>query len=271
MAARVAARLGTGLSAHCTDLKIARNLLVQTVPGFGGHLMANIVCPECRPQMATVTAGIFKPRSTASSPAEVVKEQVEIPATVRSARVLDHRKRSCSAADSLASARMVVAGGYGVGSKENWALVEDLAAELHAAVGATRPPVDEGWASVDQMIGASGKVIAPDLYVAVGVSGMMHHSVGIRGSKVIVAVNADAKAPIFGLADYGIVGDAGDFMRALLHQLKTGEGLAPGIKPPEHTKTADQFKASLRALRQFFDLLTQVNVEIADTVVSVRP
>jgi 4-hydroxybutyryl-CoA dehydratase/vinylacetyl-CoA-Delta-isomerase len=178
-----------------------------------------------------------------------VKEQVEIPATVRSARVLDHRKRSCSAADSLASARMVVAGGYGVGSKENWALVEDLAAELHAAVGATRPPVDEGWASVDQMIGASGKVIAPDLYVAVGVSGMMHHSVGIRGSKVIVAVNADAKAPIFGLADYGIVGDAGDFMRALLHQLKTGEGLAPGIKPPEHTKTADQFKASLRALR----------------------
>jgi hypothetical protein len=116
-------------------------------------------------------------------------------------------------------------------------------------VGATRPPVDEGWARTEQMIGASGKFIAPKLYVAVGVSGMMHHAVGIRGSKVIVAINADPRAPIFALADYGIVGDAGDIMRALIHQLKTGEGAAPGIEPPEHTKTPEQFKASLRALR----------------------
>jgi 4-hydroxybutyryl-CoA dehydratase/vinylacetyl-CoA-Delta-isomerase len=142
-----------------------------------------------------------------------------------------------------------VAGGFGVGSKDGWALVEQLAAELHGAVGATRPPVDEGWASAAQMIGASGKIIAPKLYVAVGISGMMHHSVGIRGSKIIVAINADAKAPIFGLADYAVVGDAGEVMRALIQQLKTGEALAPAIKPPEHTRTADQFKASLRALR----------------------
>jgi len=249
LAARVAARLGTGLSAHCTDLKIERNLLVQTVPGFGGHLMANIVCPERRPQMATVTAGIFRPLGEPCAPAEVINEQVEIPASVRSARVLDHRRRTAPGADSLASAETVVAGGFGVGSKDGWALVEQLAAELHGAVGATRPPVDEGWASAAQMIGASGKIIAPTLYVAVGISGMMHHSVGIRGSKIIVAINADAKAPIFGLADYAVVGDAGEVMRALIQQLKTGEALAPAIKPPGHTRTADQFKASLRALR----------------------
>jgi 4-hydroxybutyryl-CoA dehydratase/vinylacetyl-CoA-Delta-isomerase len=249
LAARVAARLGTGLSAHCTDLKIERNLLVQTVPGFGGHLMANIVCPERRPQMATVTAGIFRPLGDPCAPAEVINEQVEIPANVRSARVLDHRRRTAPGTDSLASAETVVAGGFGVGSKDGWALVEQLAAELHGAVGATRPPVDEGWASAAQMIGASGKIIAPNLYVAVGISGMMHHSVGIRGSKIIVAINADAKAPIFGLADYAVVGDAGEVMRALIQQLKTGEALAPAIKPPEHTRTADQFKASLRALR----------------------
>ena len=249
LAARVAARLGTGLSAHCTDLRTERNLLVQTVPGFGGHLMANIVCPERRPQMATITAGVFKPLDQPVPPAEIVRECVEIPAGLRSARVLERRKREAAGADSLVSAQTVVAGGFGVGSKEGWTLVEQLAGVLRAAVGATRPAVDEGWATADRMIGASGKFIAPKLYVAVGISGMMHHAVGIRGSKVIVAINADAKAPIFALADYGIVGDAGDVMRALIHQLTTGEGLAAGIRPPDHTRTSDQFKASLRALK----------------------
>ncbi len=249
LAARVAARLGTGLSAHCTDLKIEHGLLVQTVPGFGGHLMANIVCPASRPQMATVTAGIFAPLAKPAPPAEVVTECVDIPASVRRARVLDRRRQPASTGDSLATAETVVAGGFGVGSKEGWALVEALATELHGAVGATRPPVDEGWASPGQMIGASGKFIAPALYVAVGISGMMHHAVGIRGSKVIVAINSDPKAPIFGMADYGIVGDAVDVMRAIVHQLTTGEGLAPAIKAPDHTKTPDEFKASLRALK----------------------
>jgi len=249
LASRVAARLGTGLSAHCTDLKVEHGLLVQTVPGFGGHLMANIICPHGRPQMATVTAGIFKPLANPTAAADAIAESVELPAALRSARMLDHRQRAEPGVDSLANAEAVVAGGYGVGSAESWALVEALAAELGAAVGATRPPVDEGWARPDQMIGASGKVIAPKLYIAVGVSGMMHHAVGIRGSKVIVAINADPRAPIFALSDYGIVGDAGEVMSALVQQLKTGAGVAPGIKPPDHTRTPEQFKASLRALR----------------------
>jgi len=248
LAARVAARLGTGLSAHCTDLKFERGRLVQTVPGFGGHLMANIVCPARTPQMATVTAGIFKPTTTTTA-ARVVHETVDIPATVRSARETERQQRAASAALPITKAEVVVAGGFGVGSKEGWALVEQLAEVLGGSVGATRPPVDEGWASWDQMIGASGKIIAPKLYIAAGISGMMHHVVGIHGAQVIVAINSDQRAPIFGLADYGIVGDVKEILPALIQQLRTGEGLAAAIKPPDHTRTADEFKASLRELK----------------------
>jgi 4-hydroxybutyryl-CoA dehydratase/vinylacetyl-CoA-Delta-isomerase len=224
-------------------------MLVQTVPGFGGHLMANIVCPAHRPQMATVTAGLFAPLTLPAPPAEVVCETVAIPDTLRTARVIERRKKAASHAEALTSAEVVVAGGYGVGSKEGWALVEALADVLHGAVGATRPPVDEGWATAGQMIGASGTFIAPRLYVAAGISGMMHHAVGIRGAKVIVAINADPKAPIFALADYGIVGDAGEVLRALVHRLKTGASLGAEIAPPGQTRTAEDFKASLRRMK----------------------
>ncbi|MBE3132763.1 MAG: hypothetical protein IMZ55_04765 [Acidobacteria bacterium] len=248
LAARVAARLGTGLSAHCTDLKFERGRLVQTVPGFGGHLMANIICPASTPQMATVTAGVFRP-ATVPAPARVAHETVTVPDTVRSARQVGRQRRDATAAMPITTAEIVVAGGFGVGSKEGWRLVEELAGALNGSVGATRPPVDEGWASAEQMIGASGKIIAPKLYVAAGISGMMHHAVGIHGAGVIVAINSDQKAPIFGLADYGIVGDVREILPALIQQLTTGAGLAAAIKPPDHTRTVEEFKASLRKLR----------------------
>ncbi|MBP1635915.1 MAG: hypothetical protein H6Q10_2489 [Acidobacteria bacterium] len=253
LAARVAARLGTGLSAHCVDLKLERGLLVQTVPGFGGQLMANITCPRSRPQMATVTAGVFKPVRAAAE-AEVVREAVALPAGIRVAEKLDRDEVGEYAGtairpDPLAAAEVVVAGGFGVGSRENWKLVEELAALLHGEVGATRPPVDEGWASADRMIGASGKFVAPRLYIAAGISGMMHHAVGIHGAKTIVAINSDQKAPIFALADYGIVGDLREVLPALVQQLRTGEGLAPAIEPPGHTRPPEEFKASLRRMK----------------------
>jgi len=248
LAARVAARLGTGLSAHCVDLKLERGALVQTVPGFGGQLMANIVCPRRRPQMATVMAGVFRPVTTTAA-AEVVREEISEPPAVRTARAAERRRRPDDGGRALATADVVVAGGFGVGSKETWCRVEELAELLHGAVGATRPPVDEGWASAQQMIGASGAFVAPSLYVAAGISGMMHHVVGIHGAKVIVAINADPKAPIFGMADYGVVGDLREVLPALIHLVRTGEGLAPAIKPPEHTKPPEAFKASLRRLK----------------------
>jgi 4-hydroxybutyryl-CoA dehydratase/vinylacetyl-CoA-Delta-isomerase len=247
LAARVAARLGTGLSAHCVDLKFERGLLVQTVPGFGGQLMANIVCPKQRPQMATVMAGVFHAAKSAPA-ATVVREDVEIPATLRTAREVERTRRPAGA-DSLTTADVVVAGGFGIGSKDAWSLVERLAGALGAAVGATRPPADEGWAGADQVIGASGRFIAPRLYVAAGISGMMHHVVGIHGAKTIVAINSDPRSPIFAIADYGIVGDVRDVLPALIEQIECGESLAPAIQPPDHTKPPEAFKASLRRLR----------------------
>ncbi|HEY3383147.1 MAG TPA: 4-hydroxyphenylacetate 3-hydroxylase N-terminal domain-containing protein [Vicinamibacterales bacterium] len=248
LAARLAARLGTGLSAHCVDLKLERGLLVQTVPGFGGQLMANIVCPRQRPQMATVIAGVFGPVASTEA-AEIVRETVDPAAGGRTAREVERRRRPAGGSASLTTAEVVVGGGFGVGSKDRWALLDELAQLLDGVVGATRPPVDEGWARADQMIGASGKFIAPRLYIAAGISGMMHHAVGIHGAKTIVAINSDARAPIFAMADYGIVGDLGDVLPALIHHLRTGEGLAPQIQPPEDTKTPEEFKTALRRLR----------------------
>lgn len=247
LAARVAVRLGTGLSAHCVDLKLERGLLVQTVPGFGGQLMANIVCPEKRPQMATVVAGVFA-ATRSDKPAEVVGEPVAAAPELRAAREIERRRPEAASAP-LSSAEVVVAGGFGVGSKDRWALVEELASLLHGEAGATRPPVDEGWARPDQMIGASGVFISPRLYIAAGISGMMHHVVGIHGAKTIVAINSDPRAAIFSVADIGLVGDVGDVLPALIHQIRTGAGLAPQIAEPGDTKTPDEFKAALRKLR----------------------
>jgi len=248
LASRVAARLTTGLSAHCVDLKFERNTLVQTVPGFGGHLMANIVCPERRPQMATVTAGIFKSTPRDDIAAEVHSETIAPPEGIRSAKVVKINRRETATSLPLKDAEVVVAGGFGVGSKENWGLVEDLAAAMEGVVGATRPPVDEGWAKADQMIGASGKIISPKLYMAVGISGMMHHTVGVHGAKVIVAVNSDQNAPIFSMADYGLVGDLKAVLPALISRLTTGESLEPEIRPPDYTRTSQDYKNSLRAM-----------------------
>ncbi|MFH1219928.1 MAG: 4-hydroxyphenylacetate 3-hydroxylase N-terminal domain-containing protein [Candidatus Eisenbacteria bacterium] len=267
LAARVAACLGTGLSAHCIDLKLERGQLVQTVPGFGGNLLANIICPEKRPQMATVTAGIFTAVHKRQPGARVIKSDLPVADGLQeqeglesmrgtqglqglcTVRQLEIKKREAPGRRPLESADIVVAGGFGVGSRENWALIEELASLLKAAVGATRPAVDEGWAAPEQMIGASGKVIAPRLYICAGVSGMMHHTVGIRHAGTIVAINSDPRAPILAMADYGLVGDLKEVLPALIHRLRTGESLAAAIQPPGHTRSAEEFKESLRRMK----------------------
>lgn len=249
LAARVAARFGTGLSAHCVDLKFDGRELIQTVPGFGGNVMANIVCPGSRPQMATVTPGVFQARKGRIAGATAVREKVELPEDLRIAREVEIHRETPSAAHSLTDAKVVVAGGFGIGSPENWGLVEKLAGLLGGAVGATRPPVDEGWAKPDQMIGASGKIVSPDLCLSLGISGMMHHTVGIHGAKVIVAINNDPQAPIFSLADYGIVANWKDVAAALIQLLQTGEGLKPKLKPVGYTRTPEAYKESLRQMR----------------------
>ncbi|MBI5242536.1 MAG: hypothetical protein HY922_02490 [Elusimicrobia bacterium] len=248
LAARVAARLGTGLSAHCVDLKFDGRNLIQTVPGFGGNVMANIICPDRRPQMATVAGGVFSAVKGRCPGARIIRESVPLPRGLRGVRTAALRAEGDGGSGALSAARIVVAGGQGVGRK-NWPLLEGLAQQLGAAVGATRPPVDEGWAKPRQMIGASGVAVKPELYIGVGISGMMHHTVGIQGAKTIVAINQDPQAPIFKTADYGVVGDAKEVLSALVKLLKTGAGTSVKLKDPGRTRTQDAYKESLRAMR----------------------
>lgn len=210
--ARAAARLSTGLAAHCCDLEVdADGLLIQRIPAFGGT--ADIVCLKMRPQMSTVAPGIFaEPTRDYTREGDMVTIELN-PIYERCERQGGRNYRVVGTTLKersgiiLEEAERVVAGGMGIGSKDGWRLVEELASSLDAAVGATRPPVDEGWADPDIMIGQSGKSIRPKLYIGIGISGEQQHTVGIRDAGVVVAINNDPKAPLLKMADYGIVGD----------------------------------------------------------------
>ncbi len=220
LAPRLAARLQTGLSAHCIDLRLDTNGdLLQMVPGWGGGVVATIKCPEHRPQMATVMPGVMKKCEPSRRSGQImhltVSEDLDIPGP----QVLEVYREEPKEMP-LEAAEVVVAGGWGIGGREGWKLVEELARLLGGAVGATRPPVDEGWAREEQMIGQSGKTVRPRLYVGVGISGMSHHVVGMDQSELVVAINSDPKAPIFVVADIVIVGDYREILPAVLDELR---------------------------------------------------
>jgi electron transfer flavoprotein alpha subunit len=223
LAPRVAAKVGTGLSAHAVDVDVDKNgCMIAHVPSFGGAVMASIACQNHRPQMSTIPAGFLqKPEKQTARKAVIEKVTVQAPKAPRT-RVVEvfHDEPK---ARPLNQAEVVVAGGYGIGSKDNWKMVEELASTLGASVGATRPACDEGWANLeDQMIGQSGKTIRPKLYFGIGISGAMHHLIGIKDSKVIVTINSDEKAPIAGASDYVLVGDFKQIVPALVNELKAG-------------------------------------------------
>jgi electron transfer flavoprotein alpha subunit len=219
LAPRLAARLKTGLSAHCIDLQLAENGdLLQLVPGWGGGIVATIRCPQHRPQMATVMPGVMKKIQPSSRSGQVIFLAVD-DLDESGPKVLEvHREEPKMM--PLEAAEVVVAGGWGVGGPEGWQLLEKLADLLGGAVGATRPPVDEGWAKEEQMIGQSGKTVKPRLYIAVGISGMSHHVVGMDSSEMVVAINSDPKAPIFEVADICIVGDFREIIPPLLEEIR---------------------------------------------------
>jgi len=220
LAPRVAASLETGLSAHCVDLKLGENgTLEQIVAGFGGAWLAVIVCPKKRPQMATVMPGVFKKPEPTKRYGEVIPQTVKVEEKDLTPPVTEFKikERKTTALDG---ADVVVCGGYGMGNRENWKFLEELAHLLNGAVGATRPAVDEGWASEDTMIGQSGKIVHPKLYIGAGISGVMHHVVGIQDSEVIVVINKDHKTPFFEVCDFGIVGDVSRILPLLISKLK---------------------------------------------------
>jgi electron transfer flavoprotein alpha subunit len=218
LAPLVAARLQTGLTAHCIDLTLDENkILEQKVPAYGGLL--SIICPDRRPQMATIARGVFPtPELDESRMGEVVQLAVPdgLPRRIQTLEVVREEPEGVP----LESAPIVVAGGAGAGDVEGWREIAALADTLQAALGSTRPAVDEGWISLETMIGQSGKMVSPQLYIGVGLSGELQHMVGIVGAQVMVAINIDARSPVFDQVDYGIVDDCREFIPVLTDKLK---------------------------------------------------
>ncbi|RJR23024.1 MAG: electron transfer flavoprotein subunit alpha/FixB family protein [Desulfobacteraceae bacterium] len=217
---RLAKRLKTGLSADCVALEIdpETGLLVQTTPAFGGELLADIVTPEHRPQMATVHPGIFKElQHDPFATAVVVYPQV--PSLPSRKIELIRRRRERSRKASLKEAKVVVVGGKGMGSAAGFEKLFHLAELLEGEVGATRPAVTAGWAGEERLLGQTGKNIKPRLVISIGTSGAIQYTAGIQGSEVVIAINRDHRAPIFGMADLGLVGDAQSIVNLLIEEL----------------------------------------------------
>jgi len=209
LAPRVAARIQTGLTADCTGLDIdaETRLLLQTRPAFGGNIMATIKCPRHRPQMSTVRPKVMKKMEPDyDREGELVKMDVEINAKSIKTKILEVIKEVKTTGD-IEEADIIVSGGWGMGAPENFKLLENLANALGGAVGATRAAVDAEWQPQSNQVGQTGKTVCPKLYIACGISGAVQHLVGMQTSECIIAINKDPDAPIFGVANYGIVGD----------------------------------------------------------------
>jgi len=222
LAPRVASRLETGLTADCTGLEIdpATGNLLQTRPAFGGNLMATIICPNHRPQMASVRPKVFnRPQRDELRIGRIVRYDYKDHILTQRAQLLAVVKESAKTA-GIAEAEIIVAGGLGLGDAGNFEIIEDLAQALGGGVGASRGAVDAGWISYAHQVGQTGKTVRPKLYIACGVSGAIQHLVGMQSSEIIVAINKDPKAPIFTVADYSIVGDALEVVPALTEEIK---------------------------------------------------
>jgi electron transfer flavoprotein alpha subunit len=218
---RVATMVGTGLTADCTELDIREEdgALLQTRPAFGGNIMATIICPHTRPQMATVRPLVMKPLSfDAGRRGEIVSIS---PAKDRLASRVRVLKSVIEEGDQLklTEADIVVAGGRGLGGEKGLKLIHELANALGGAVAASRAAVDSGWISYPHQVGQTGKTVCPKIYITCGISGAIQHVVGMRSSETIVAINKDPEAPIFDVATYGIVGDLFEVLPQLISKL----------------------------------------------------
>jgi electron transfer flavoprotein alpha subunit/NAD-dependent dihydropyrimidine dehydrogenase PreA subunit len=219
--ARVAIQVNAGLTADCTELDVdlEKRLLLQTRPAFGGNIMACIICPDHRPQMATVRPKVFKhPVPETGRTGELIEEKMELKdPVVKVVETVNAMQNEVN----VAGAEFIVTGGRGLGAPENFKLMAELAEALGgAAVGASRAAVDAGWISSFHQVGQTGKTVRPKIYLACGVSGQIQHLVGMNSSDTIIAINKDPDAPIFGVADIGIVGDLFHVVPELIKALK---------------------------------------------------
>ena len=228
---RVSARVATGLTADCTVLEIGdfpinpvpnqkHNQLLMTRPAFGGNTIATIACPDNRPQMATVRAGVMqKIDPIKGAKAEVIEFNPGFTPDNKYVEIMEIVKSVTDTVDIM-DAKVLVSGGRGVGSKENFKLLEDLAEVFGGTVSCSRAVTDAGWLPVDRQVGQTGKTVRPNLYFAIGISGAIQHLAGMEESDIIVAINKDEDAPIFDVADYGLVGDLNKIVPALTEALK---------------------------------------------------
>jgi caffeyl-CoA reductase-Etf complex subunit CarE len=243
LAPRVAARIRAGLTADCTGLNVVGHdlsfeassdsrlsglseeqvdrLLLQTRPAFGGNLMATILCPQARPQMATVRPGVMKKAEKIDEPTGTITPvTVNLDERSVATRILEVIRQEDEGGISLQDAQVVVSGGRGIGGPENFKMIRELAEVLNAAVGASRATVDAGWIPAYHQVGQTGKTVQPKVYVACGISGAVQHLAGMQSSDIIIAINKDPSAPIFDVATYGIVGDVMEVVPALTEALK---------------------------------------------------
>jgi len=230
LAPRIASAMKAGLTADCTDLEIGdhkgqdgqvhKNLLFQIRPAFGGNIIATIINFDRWPQMATVREGVMPcPEPNVKRRGEIVAEKVQLAQQDLPLEILAEHKRAKKV--NLKTARVIVAGGAGVGNKDNFKLIWDLANCLGAAPAATRAAVDLGFIDSDHQVGQTGTTVRPVLYIAVGISGAIQHQAGMSGSQKIVAINNDPEAPIFQIAHYKIVGDLNDVVPRMIKAIKT--------------------------------------------------
>lgn len=230
---RVSARVATGLTADCTVLEIGdfplqavpgqeqlHNQLLMTRPAFGGNTIATIACPYNRPQMATVRAGVMQKIDPIKGAKAVVEEfNPGFTPDNKYVEILDIVKSVAETVDIM-DAKILVSGGRGVGSPENFKILEELAEVLGGTVSCSRAVVDSGWKPKDLQVGQTGKTVRPNVYFAIGISGAIQHVAGMEESDIIVAINKDADAPIFDVADYGVVGDLNKIVPKLTDALK---------------------------------------------------
>ena len=228
---RVSARVATGLTADCTVLEIGdfplnpgpnqkHNQLLMTRPAFGGNTIATIACPDNRPQMATVRPGVMQKISPIEgAKAEIIEFNPGFTPNNKYVEILDIVKAVGETVDIM-DAKILVSGGRGVGSAENFKILEDLAEALGGEVSCSRAVVDNGWKAKDLQVGQTGKTVRPQIYFAIGISGAIQHVAGMEESDVIVAINKDETAPIFDVADYGLVGDLNKIVPKLTEAIK---------------------------------------------------
>ena len=222
LAPRLSCRLKTGLTADCTALDIDDETgnVAWTRPAFGGNLMATIMCPDNRPQIGTVRPGVFKKGVRMERHAEIIHETISVEAEKIRTQVLELVTDIADGNVDLEGAEIIVSGGRGVGGPEGFDIIRQLADVLGATVGASRAAVDAGWISHAHQVGQTGKTVGPRLYIACGISGAIQHLAGMSGSDVVVAVNKDSRAPIFDVADYGVVGNLFEVLPVLIKELK---------------------------------------------------